>query len=70
MCVCVFILILSHSKVLQEPYVHSHKHTQGSRVTLIPDPSEEQSIDWTPVLFVTGDHSDWDTAQACYPALP
>lgn len=43
---------------------------RGSRVTLIPDPSEEGSIDWTSVLFVTGDHSDWDTAQACYPALP
>lgn len=50
--------------------INKRAGTQGSRVTLIPRPSGEQCIDWASVWFVTGDHSDWDTAQACYPALP
>lgn len=50
-----------------------NKHTQGpagqqSNINSSA-PLGGQRIDWTSVWFVTGDHGDWDTAQACYPAL-
>lgn len=42
----------------------------GTTVALIPLASGELCIDRASVWFVTGDHSDWETAQACCPALP
>lgn len=45
--------------------VHPGGHAGQPRSLISSVPQDPRRIDWALVRFVTGDHGDWDTAQAC-----